>query len=194
MYSEQCTGGPETRKAVSTSSPQELIAQSLIAYIPPATGSAPDWTSIPKTLTTAKWYKSAPQRMDLTFKLDPNPYAMSGSIELAQRQFSLMASGTQTKPQTIYFDEGGLHPRGEDVLGVLRSQGLDVKLARCGPVYTESTNNWYGVTSAKTRPVMLLQSLRIDGKQLQDGYAIRLDNTLPKRDPRDRDPGVGGCK
>jgi hypothetical protein len=30
---------------------------------------------------------------------------------------------------------------------------------------------------------MLLQSIRIDGKQLQDGYAIRLDNTLPKRDP-----------
>jgi hypothetical protein len=42
--------------------------------------------------------------------------------------------------------------------------------------------------------VMLLRSIRIDGKQLQDGYAIRLDNTLPKRDPRDRDPGVSGCK
>jgi hypothetical protein len=41
---------------------------------------------------------------------------------------------------------------------------------------------------------MLLQSIRIEGKQLQDGYAIRLDNTLPKRDSRDRDPGVTGCK
>ena len=41
---------------------------------------------------------------------------------------------------------------------------------------------------------MLLRSIRIDGKQLQDGYAIRLDNTLPKRDPRDRDPGMSGCK
>lgn len=69
-----------------------------------------------------------------------------------------------------------------------------MRLARCGPVYTESTNNWYSVTDSATKPVMLLQSIRIEGKQLQDGYAIRLDNTLPKRDPRDRDPGVSGCK
>ena len=61
-------------------------------------------------------------------------------------------------------------------------------------VYTELTNNWYSVTGAATKPVMLLQSIRIDGKQVQDGYAIRLDNTLPKRDPRDRDPGVPGCR
>ena len=67
-------------------------------------------------------------------------------------------------------------------------------IARCGPVYTESTNNRYSVSGAATKPVMLLQSIRIDGKPLQDGYAIRLDNTLPKRDPRDRDPGVSGCK
>ena len=132
--------------------------------------------------------------MDLTFKLDPNPYSITGSVALAQRQFSLIASGTQTRPQTVYFDENGLHPRGEDVLRLVRGQGLDVRLARCGPVYTESTNNWYSVTGAATKPVMLLQSIRIDGKQVQDGYAIRLDNTLPKRDPRDRDPGVSGCK
>ena len=67
-------------------------------------------------------------------------------------------------------------------------------LQRCGPVYTESINNWYGVTSAKTHPVMLRQSLRLDGKQIQDTYELRLDDTLPKRDPRDRDPGVNGCK
>ena len=84
--------------------------------------------------------------------------------------------------------------RGEDVLRLVRGQEFDVRLARCGPVYTESTNNWYSVTGNATKPVMLLQSIRIDGKQLQDGYAIRLDNTLPKRDPRDRDPGVSGCK
>ena len=69
-----------------------------------------------------------------------------------------------------------------------------MRLARCGPVYTESTNNWYSITDSATKPVMLLQSIRIEGKQLQDGYAIRLDNTLPKLDPRDRDPGVSACK
>jgi hypothetical protein len=194
MYSERCSGAPETRRAVSTSSPQELIARSLSAFIPAASGEAPDWPAITKAPPEAKWNGTEPRRMDLTFKLDPNPYSITGSIALAQRQFSLIASGTQTRPQTVYFDENGLHPRGEDVLRLLRGQGFDLRLARCGPVYTESTNNWYGVTGAATKPVMLLQSIRIDGKQVQDGYAIRLDNTLPKRDPRDRDPGVSGCK
>jgi hypothetical protein len=36
----------------------------------------------------------------------------------------------------------------EDLLGVLRGKGLEVKLARCGPVYTESINNWYSLRGA----------------------------------------------
>lgn len=194
LYSERCSGAPEARRAVSTSSPQELIARSLSAFIPPAAGGASDWPSITRLLPKAKWNWAEPRRMDLTFKLDPNPYGITGSLALAQRQFSLIASGTQSRPQTVYLDENGLHPRGEDVLRLLRGQGFGVRLARCGPVYTESTHSWYSVTGNATKPVMLLQSIRRDGRQLQDGYAIRLDNTLPKRDPRDRDPGVSGCK
>ena len=185
---------PETPKAVSASSPQELIVQSLSAVIATAAGGVTDWPAVARALPGAKWNSTSPQQMDLTFKLHPNPYSITGSLALAQRQFSLIASGTQSRPQTVYLDEGGLHRRGEDVLRLLQSQGFDVKLARCGPVYTESTNNWYGVTGAATKPVMLLQSIRIDGRQVQDGYAIRLDHTLPKRDPRDRDPGVAGCR
>jgi hypothetical protein len=41
---------------------------------------------------------------------------------------------------------------------------------------------------------MIRQSIRYDGNQVQDSYAIRLDGTLPTRDPRDRDPGVNGCR
>ena len=79
------------------------------------------------------------------------------------------------------------------MLGVLYEKGLAVKLVRCGPLYTESTNNWYSVTSAGTRPVMVLQSIRYDGNNVQDSYEVRLDGTLPVRDPRDRNPGSGGC-
>jgi hypothetical protein len=79
-------------------------------------------------------------------------------------------------------------------LGVLRAKGLDVRLARCGPAYTESINNRYSVTSAKTKPVMFKQSLRRDGNQIQDAYELRLDGSLPNRDARDREPGVNGCR
>lgn len=106
----------------------------------------------------------------------------------------MLASGTPTQVKTIYFDEAARHPRAEDLLGTLRAKGFAVQLVRCGPVYTESINNWYRVTSMQTRPVMLKQSIRLDGKQVQDVYELRLDASLPKGDPRDRNPGVGGCQ
>jgi hypothetical protein len=193
LYSEQCSGAAEARKPVATVMPHEQLAQALTSVIAAGPGIS-DWNALTKVPPSAQWNPGGAMKSSLTFKLDPNPYSRSGNIAFAGRQFSLMASGSQTQPKVVYLDENGMHPRGEDVLGVLRTQGYDVRLARCGPVYTESTNNWYTVTSAKTKPVMMLQSIRGDGKQLQDGYAIRLDNTLPKRDPRDRDPGVGGCK
>ena len=91
-------------------------------------------------------------------------------------------------------EENGLHPRGEHMLGVVYEKGITVKLVRCGPVYTQSTNNWYSLVSARTRPAMIRQSIRYDGDSVQDSYELRLDGTLPARDPRDRDPGVSDCR
>lgn len=105
----------------------------------------------------------------------------------------MIASGTPSQVKVIHFDESGLHPRGEHMLGVLYEKGLAVKLVRCGPPYTESTHMWYSATSAATRPVMVLQAIRYDGNNVQDTYEVRLDGTLPARDPRDRNPGVAGC-
>ena len=186
MYSEQCTAGASARKPVSTALPHELLAQTLEQLLPPAAGGgSQDWAALPKLSPDAKW--NPPYKV-------PGPKTQSGQLKVAGREFSLLATGTQTQVTTITFDEIGLHGRGEDLLGVLRAKGLDVQLARCGPVYTESTNNWYSVKNVRTKPVMLRQSLRMDGKQIQDAYELRLDASLPKREARDRDPGVNGCK
>ncbi len=104
-----------------------------------------------------------------------------------------MASGTPTQVKNVYLEEMGSHPKGEHMLGVVYEKGIAVKLVRCGPVYTESTNNWYGLTSAKTRPAMVRQSIHYDGNQVSDNYELRLDGSLPARDPRDRNPGSNGC-
>lgn len=195
MYSEQCSGSSGARKPVSTVMPQDQLAQVIVALLPSTAGAAAyDWKALTTRPANAKWNGTGPIKWDLTYKGDPNPLGLSGSFTLSGREFSLLGSGTSTQVKVVYLDENRMHPRGEDVLGVLRTQGFEVKLARCGPVYTESTNNWYSLTSAGTRPVMLQQSLRFEGKQVQDAYVVRLDNTLPKRDPRDRDPGVSGCK
>jgi hypothetical protein len=119
--------------------------------------------------------------------------AQTGSVSLSGRKFSVLASGTPNQVKIIYLDEGGLHPRGEHMLGVVYQKGIAVRLVRCGPVYTGSTNNWYSLMSSGIRPAAILQSIRYEGNLVQDGYQLRLDGTLPARDPRDRDPGVGGC-
>lgn len=31
------------------------------------------------------------------------------------------------------------------------------------------------------------------GVQVSDNYELRFDGSLPARDPRDRNPGTGGC-
>jgi hypothetical protein len=185
MYSEECGAGTAARKPVSTAMPHELLAQDLANLLPPATGLY-DWATVQKLLPDAKWgppYRGA-----------GGEQTRSAQLKVAGREFSVLASGPQTQVKAITFDEGGLHRKGEDLLSVLRAKGLQVKLTRCGPVYTESVNNWYSVTSAKTKPVMLRQSLRLDGNQIQDAYELRLDATLPNRDPRDREPGVNGCR
>ena len=196
MYSEQCGGAPIERKAVAAAGmPHEALAGVIAALIPPVSGPAvSDWKALNALPTPIKWPAAAPVKMNLSFKEDPNPFAQSATLEVSGRQFSVLASGTPAQPLVVHFDENGMHPRGEHLLGVLYAKGLQVKLVRCGPIYTESTNNWYAITSAKTHPVMLRQSIRYDGNQVQDTYQLRLDNTLPKRDPRDRDPGVGGCR
>lgn len=191
LYSEHCSGDGSARKAVSNSSPQEGVVQAIVAYIPQASSPAfYDWKTLASLFPKAEWIPGGAKKFDP----EPDPYTQSGNMKLAQREFSLVATGTQTQVKVIGLSENGMHPKGEDVLGLLRGQGFDVKLARCGPLYTESTNNWYSATSSKTHPAMLKQSIRYEAKQAQDAYELRLDNTLPKRDTRDRDPGVGGCR
>ncbi|MEO6981947.1 MAG: hypothetical protein ABI072_02400 [Edaphobacter sp.] len=186
LYSEKCSA-TEDRKAVSTVLPHEQLAQIFVALLPQASSPVSyDWKRLEGSLSTAKW--SPP------YKNVPAPWTRSGQLNLSGREFSLLASGSPAQIAAISFDENGLHPRGEDLLGSLRTQGFNVRLVRCGPVYTQSINNWYSLTSAKTHPVLLRQSLRLDGQQIQDTYEMRLDNTLAKRDPRDRDPGVNGCR
>jgi hypothetical protein len=194
LYSEQCSAGAATRKPVSTSSPQEELAQALASLIPPASGPAfYDWKTMESLLPKASW-QPGPKSFSPPTSDEPFNHQRSAQLTLAQREFSLSAKGVQAQVKEVTVDEMPMHAKGEDVLGLLRSQGFDVRLARCGPIYTESINNWYAVTSPKTHPVMLKQSIRSEGKQAQDAYDLRLDNTLPKRDPRDRDPGVNGCR
>jgi hypothetical protein len=142
----------------------------------PAAGPALyDWKALATLQTGIEWHADGAKKGDLSYKGDANPWMHQGKIVFSGRQFYVLVSGSEAEVKTLYFDEGGMHPRGENLLGAVYAQGFAVKLARCGPVYTASTNNWYSVTSAKTRPIMLRQSIRYEGNQVQDTYEMRLD-------------------
>jgi hypothetical protein len=193
LYTEQCAPGAE-RKPVSTLKPHQMLAQTIVALLVPAESPALyDWKALAALPTEITWDSTGPKRADLSFKNDPNPLMQSGYVTYAGRKFSLMASGTPALVKNIYLEETGMHPRGEHMLGVVYEKGIAVRMVRCGPVYSGSTLNWYSLTSAKTQPAMVMQSIRYEGTQVQDSYELRLDGSLPPRDPRDRNPGVNGC-
>lgn len=193
LYSMQCAPGA-TQAPVSTQKPHEVLAQTLVTLLAPAGGPALyDWKALVALSTEIAWDSAGPMRVDYSALGDANPVSVGGSVTYAGRRFSVRASGTATQVKAIYVEEGGLHPKGEHLLGVVYEKGIAVQLARCGPVYTESTNNWYGLSSSRTRPTMILQSIRYEGNNVQDSYVLRLDGTLPTRDPRDRNPGTNGC-
>lgn len=193
MYSLQCSGDPAQRQAVSTVLPHEQFARSLVALLPALGTSGHDWTTLKAAASGIRW-NPGPKPTSLAYKNDPNPLAMTGQLEQPGRKFSVVFAGTPTRVMTGYLEELGSHPRGEDLLAALRAQGLGVQLVRCGPVYTQASHNWYRVGGPRTRPVMLQRSMTFDGARVIDSVALRLDASLPPRDPRDREPGAGGCR
>ncbi len=196
LYSEQCGAPAAERKTVAAAGmPHEQLSQSLLALIPPASGRPLyDWKTLSAVGAGIEWTAGGPKKGDLSFKNDPNPFMHTGEAAYAGRKFSALASGSPTEAKVVYLEEMGTHPKGEHLLGEVYKRGVQVRLVRCGPVYTSSTNNWYSLTDANIHPAMIRQSISYDGDRVADTYELRTDNTLPKRDPRDRDPGVGGCR
>jgi len=193
LYSERCGTG-EARQPVATNRPHEAIAEAVVRLLVPlGGGSLHDWPALRTIAPTITWANDAPIAADLSALGDPNPMMLAGEVVLAGRRFSVTATGSSSQVRTIRLDEQGLHPRGEHMLGVIHAKGITVRKVRCGPVYTESTNDWYALTSASTRPANIRQSIRYDGQQVQEAYELRLDGTLPPREARDRNPGVAGC-
>lgn len=191
MYTEACDAPAGERAPITTVSPQDELVRNLIALLPPRSGPY-DWATL-RTRAPSIAFAGEPTKADSSFRNDPNPLLLSGTWSYPGRAFGVSASGDAAQPRWIFLEEMGLHPAGEDVLGALRARGLTVELVRCGPLYTESTLNWYAVKGPDTGTATLEVSNRREGPRVQDAYVLRIDGSLPTRDPRDLDPGVGRC-
>ncbi|MGE0556612.1 MAG: hypothetical protein AB7R55_24580, partial [Gemmatimonadales bacterium] len=139
LYSEQCAPGAERTTAAN---PVDALADLLYAFVPETGVKGYDWKTLAALKTGVQWDTAGPKRWDLTvLKGDPNPMAVSGTVTLGGRPFSVLASGDASTAKVVYVEEGGTgHPRGEHVLGIVYRKGLTIALAKCGPIYSASTN------------------------------------------------------
>jgi hypothetical protein len=201
MYSEQCAASVATGQAVSAALPHQAIAK-LIATTIPAANEAQlySWDVLRLRVPGFAWNKGAlwPHDPAKSYDDDPNHWMLSGAgmLSLATRDFSMLATGDKTNVRLLRMEEGGSHPKGEDVklLQALRDDGFQVALARCGKVYTEQKLTWYKLTSSKTRDAYLLIDTGNEGKREHTRYRIYLDGQLPPLKQGETNAGSGRCR
>lgn len=200
MYSEQCTAGVAAAKPVASELPHQAIAKTIATAIP-ATGEAQpySWDAMRARLPGYAWNKALwPHDPAISYDDDPNHFALSGAgtLALATREFSIMATGDAKLARLLRMEEAGSHPRGEDVklLQALRDAGFTVTLARCGKIYMEQKLTWYELTNAKKRTAFLLIDTGQEGKREHARYRLYLDGALPALKQGEANAGSGRCR
>ena len=201
MYSEQCVASVAAAKAVSSELPHQAIAKMIATAIPAANEAQPySWDVMRSRVPGFAWNKGAlwPHDPAISYDDDPNHWMLSGAgmLSLATRDFSMLATGDKTNARLLRMEEGGSHPKGEDVklLQALRDDGFQVALARCGKVYTEQKLTWYKLTSDKKRGAYLLIDTGNEGKREHTRYRIYLDGQLPPLKQGEANAGTGRCR
>lgn len=201
MYSEQCGAAVAAGKPVSSALPHQVIAKTIAAAIPASSETQPySWDVMRARLPGFVWSKGALIAHDekLLYDNDPNPWSLSGygMVSLAKRDFSTQVTGDAKFARVLRMEEGGSHPRGEDVqlLKALRDDGFTVTKARCGKVYTEQKLTWYKLTSDKTKTAYLLIDTGNEGKREHARYRIYLDGQLPPLYAGEANAGTGHCR
>ena len=145
------------------------------------------------------WNKALwPHDPTTSYDDDPNHWMLSGAgtLSLATRDFSIAATGDKANVRLLRMEEGGSHPKGEDVklLQALRDDGFQVVLARCGKVYTEQHLTWYELTHNPKRGTYLLIDTGNEGKREHTRYRIYLDGQLPPPKQSETNVGSGRCR
>ncbi|MBP6014177.1 MAG: hypothetical protein KBA31_18255 [Alphaproteobacteria bacterium] len=200
MYSEQCAAGSAPVKAVSAELPHQAIAKTIAGAIPAAGEAQPySWDTMRTRLPGFSWNKALwPHDPALSYDDDPNHFSLSGAgmLSLATREFSVQATGDAKYARLLRLEEGGSHPRGEDVklLQALRDDGFTIALARCGKIYTEQKLTWYKLTKDSKRPAFLLIDTGNEGKREHARYRLYLDGALPSLRPGEANAGTGRCR
>jgi hypothetical protein len=117
-------------------------------------------------------------------------------MDLGGRMLRLTATGTRSNVLNVYVDDAGMHADRGDVLRVLEQKGHAVQRVRCGKAYTHSSEEWYSVASAASRPILLLRGTRCDTLACPKGeerYVVSLSGRLRPAKAGEVDVSGGAC-
>ncbi len=130
-----------------------------------------DWEGLEK-LPGIRWARLPPTMLDNCLP-DGGCFTRQGTMSLAGRNLTVIASGARTIVSHVYFRNSGA-PIGEPaVLAALKRAGLSAELARCPVAGGAGGTNWYRIKSAATAPGYLSIQTSCNRKACE-GFAVSL--------------------
>jgi len=196
LYTDRCTGSQAGTALPSLPPWDEQLAAIFDAWIRTGTADGIPWGAL-DTIGAIHWQTLPPQESTQPWK-EPFPYrfALTGEADLGGRMIQATATGDRKVAMTLYLEDQHTQSSRGNVLASLQGMGYQVRLLRCGKVYTRSSRNWYEIKHAAAPSTLLAFGLRCDSDacpKAQEDFALSRPARLPPLQPGEVDAINGRC-
>ncbi len=196
LYTDRCAG-PQAGTALPSLPPwDEQLAAIFDAWIRTGTDAGVGWDAL-GTISAVRWQPPAPQEAGQPWKeFYPYRFALSGEADLGGRMLLATATGERTAAMNLYLEDRQTQSSRGNLLASLQGKGYQVRLLRCGKVYSRSSRNWYEIKRAGSPPAMLAYGLRCDSDscpRAEESFVLSRPATLPSLQPGEVDAVAGRC-
>ena len=195
-YTDRCAG-PQAGTALTSLPPwDEQLAAIFDAWIRTGATSGMPWNAL-GAIGAIRWQPLPPRESTQPWK-EPYPYrfALTGEVDLGGRLLQATATGDQATTVNLYFEDQHTHASRGNVLASLQIMGYQVRLLRCGKVYTRSSRNWYELKHASAPDAVLDYGLRCDSDncpRAQESFFLSRRTGLPPLQPGEVTAVAGRC-
>lgn len=195
-YTDRCTG-PQAGTALPALPPwDEQLAAIFDAWIRAGTADGIAWDAL-GAIGAIHWQAPSPQESAQPWS-EPFPYrfALTGEADLGGRMMRATATGERAAAMALYLEDQRTQSSRGTVLTSLQGKGYQVRLLRCGKVYTRSSRNWYEIRRAGAPPALLAYGLRCDSDacpKADESFVLSRPATLPALQPGEVDAAGGRC-
>lgn len=189
-----CTNGrPDAAALAAPQTGQSGLVAAIEALLRPS--GTPAHVAWRTPLPGVSWSANGPMKVASAYSasgVDENPYSLSGRFETPTTEMFVQATGDAQAANRFHFENGAHLPR-DAVFDGLRRDGYSITAVICGKPYTMMSENWYRLVARGKQPAILYRVMSVSTGRPTEGYALRLDDTLPPLQPGQRLAGKGAC-